>query len=234
VFEKGWGRLSERVRGKPQAALTAGEPPLPEKIEPFARSISPELWSEAASFAENLRQQGAARLAALPVKLGGGGRYDLLYFLTRFLRPRVVVETGVAAGYSTQAILKALQANGSGRLYSSDFPYFRLRQPEQYIGILVDDELKANWELYTWGDAKNLKHIAPKIDRVDLIHYDSDKSYRGRKSALTLLEPLMSQQTVIVMDDIQDNSFFYDYVRDRARGWRVFDGGGKLVGLIGL
>jgi hypothetical protein len=44
----------------------------------------------------------------------------------------------------------------------------------------------------------------------------------------------MSQQTVIAMDDIQDNSFFYDYVRDTTRGWRVLDGGGKLVGLIGL
>jgi predicted O-methyltransferase YrrM len=144
------------------------------------------------------------------------------------------VETGVAAGYSTQAILKAIQVNGSGRLYSSDFPYFRLDRPEQYIGILVDDDLKANWELYVGGDAKNLKQIAAKIDRVDLIHYDSDKTYRGRRSALKLLEPLLSQNAVIVMDDIQDNSFFYDYVRAMPRPWRVFDGGGKVVGLIGL
>jgi predicted O-methyltransferase YrrM len=234
MFEKGWVRLSELVRSKSGTARAAGATELLQTIEPFAMSVSLELWSEAAAFAESLHEQGAARLAALPVKLGGGGRYDLLYFLTRFLRPRIVVETGVAAGYSTQAILKALQVNGSGRLYSSDFPYFRLDQPEQYIGILVDDSLKANWELYVEGDAKNLRQIAAKIDRVDLLHYDSDKTYQGRKSALKILEPLLSQDAIIVMDDIQDNSFFHDYVRDTTRVWRVFDGGEKLVGLIGL
>jgi predicted O-methyltransferase YrrM len=234
VFEKGWGRLLDRGRRKSKAAPTRGVTPLPETIEPFARSISPQLWSEAVAFAESLREKGAAKLAALPVKLGGGARCDLLYFLTRFLRPHVVVETGVAAGYSTQAILKAIEANGSGRLYSSDFPYFRLHQPERYIGILVDDNLKANWELFTSGDARNLRQIVSKIDRVDLIHYDSDKTYRGRKSALKILQPLLSQNTVTVMDDIQDNSFFYDYVRGTPRPWRVFDSGEKLVGLIGL
>jgi len=51
---------------------------------------------------------------------------------------------------------------------------------------------------------------------------------------LKILQPLLSQNAVIVMDDIQDNSFFYDYVRDTTRSWHVFDAGGKLVGLIGL
>jgi len=158
--------LADRGRRKFGAARTCGVTRSPEAIEPFAKSISPELWSEAAAFAENLRKKGATKLAVLPVKLGGGGRYDLLYFLTRFLRPRVVVETGVAAGYSTQAILKAIQVNGSGCLYSSDFPYFRLDQPEQYIGILVDDDLKANWELFIQGDAKNLEDRSCRPDSL--------------------------------------------------------------------
>ena len=33
-----------------------------------------------------------------------------------------------------------------------DFPYFRLKNPEQYIGYVVDEKYKINndsWELYT-------------------------------------------------------------------------------------
>ena len=57
------------------------------------------------------------------MSLGGGGNFILLYFLTRKFN-KVVVETGVAAGWSSLAILGAFEKNGEGKLYSSDFPYF--------------------------------------------------------------------------------------------------------------
>ena len=71
--------------------------------------------------------------------LGGGADYPLLYFLTRYLNPENVLETGVAAGFSSYAILSALQKNRKGTLYSSDFPYLRIKNPERYIGIVVEN-----------------------------------------------------------------------------------------------
>ena len=99
------------------------------------------------------------KLKALDYDLGGGGNSPLLYFLVRSMRPRIVVETGVAAGFSSSAILTALKENGEGILYSSDFPYFRIKNPEKYIGLLVDEELKGNWTCLKQGDRFNLPEI---------------------------------------------------------------------------
>ena len=79
-------------------------------------------------------------LSEIQVDLGGGGNYYLLYFLVRKVNPKIVVETGVAAGWSSLSILRAFQKSGFGKLYSSDFPYFRLNKPEKYIGIVTQKE----------------------------------------------------------------------------------------------
>ena len=80
--------------------------------------------------------------------------------------PKTILETGVAAGFSSQSFLSALAKNGSGKLYSSDYPYFRIPNPEKYIGIVVDKELQNNWELYIEGDKANLDKIIRKLLRM--------------------------------------------------------------------
>lgn len=164
---------------------------------------------------------------------GGGGHYPLLYFLTRYRKPAVVVETGVAAGFSSAAFLAAMNANGSGRLYSSDFSLFRLDHPESFIGRLVDDELRRNWTLRLKGDRSNLPAILREVGSVDLLHYDSDKTHSGRAFALAQVESRLAPEAVVVMDDIQDNLFFHDHVRRRQSRFRVIGFEGKSVGIIG-
>ena len=88
--------------------------------------------------------------------------YFLLYFLVRKFCPKIIVETGVAAGWTTLSILRALDKNQVGKLYSSDFPYFRLPDPEKFIGILVPKHYKENWCLYIKGDENNIKEITGK------------------------------------------------------------------------
>lgn len=167
--------------------------------------------------------------------LGGGGYVPALYFITRYMRPDCIVETGVSAGYSSSAFLSAIKVNGMGRLYSSDFPHFRLLNPEQYIGVLVEEELKDNWDLFIDGDQANIPRILEQIDHhIDLFHYDSDKTYSGRKFAMTAVEQKLCPSSLILMDDIQDNSFFHDYVEDKGcPTCRIYEFEGKYVGLIG-
>ncbi len=44
----------------------------------------------------------------------------------------------------------------------------------------------------------------------------------------------MSKNGIIFMDDIQDNSYFHDYVmQNNISAWRVFEFHGKYVGMIG-
>lgn len=192
-----------------------------------------QLWLECQREAAALEQHGHDIVHDLHVDLGGGGYSAALLFLTRLLEPQVVVETGVAAGYSSAAILTGLAANGSGRLWSSDFPYFRLDKPERYIGVVVDDSIKGPWTLLIEGDEQNLPKIAAQIDHIDLLHYDSDKSYAGRANALDTLRNKISTETVVVFDDIQNNNHFMDLVASWDRDWWVFEWMGKYLGVLG-
>lgn len=196
----------------------------------FMVSLDPALHSEAEIFTNNQALESERKLKSLPF-LGGGGHATLLYFVTRLIRPAFVVETGVAAGHSTSAILGALARNEKGLLFSSDLPYYRIDEPELYIGVLVDDVLKGRWFLALDGDRKNLRHLPRQFKKIDILHYDSDKSYQGRKSAFRLLERHLHADTLIVMDDIQDNMFFADYVRRNRLNFHVFSLKSKFVGL---
>lgn len=198
----------------------------------FADALDARLWAESLTFAEDLHTRARELLTSMKYHLGGGGHYALLYFLVRHLRPAVVVETGVAAGWSSEAILSGLRANSHGVLHSSDFPMVRLARPEAYIGLLVRPENRARWHLYTEGDARNLPRITEVIGAapIDLVHYDSDKTSRGRRDAIALLAPRFRRGTVLVMDDIQDDLFFSELSRDRRA--RVFRFERKFLGLI--
>lgn len=204
-------------------------------LEGFARQLDSALWDEAEQVTRELNEYGKQQLAQVPFRLGGRAASPLLYFLTRLARPRSVVETGVAAGFSSAAFLAALEANGHGRLYSSDFPYLRIPDPERFIGIAVPQRLRQRWELWIEGDTANLPEIVRRAHVIDLLHYDSDKTYSGRRRSLEFLRAYLAASALIVMDDIQDNSFFHDFVKERGTmRWHVFEFDGKYVGMIGL
>jgi predicted O-methyltransferase YrrM len=181
-------------------------------------AIDSSLWEEARSFASRLEEHAEPKLRALGVEARGNGAHcALLYFLARWVQPESVLETGVASGYSSAALLAALERNGKGHLYSSDFPYLRVRNAERHIGCLVDPEVRARWTLELRGDRVNVPRLLAGAGRVDLFHYDSDKSYSGRHWVLSRVAPRLSDQAVVVMDDISDNFFFQDWLK--VSGW---------------
>ena len=192
-----------------------------------------DLLKHAICASNDLAEWGKAKLAEVNVELGGGAVSALLYYAVRKLRPDIVVETGVAAGYSSNTLLTAIRENGKGQLFSSDFPYFRLENPEQYIGIVVKPELKANWTLLTKGDENNLPEILNRLEgrQIDLFHYDSDKSYHGRERALAIVAPALKDDSLIIFDDIVDNSHFYDWITSNNFRFRIIRFGAKLNGV---
>ncbi len=205
-------------------------------VEEFCRSIDSSLYSEIYEDVKLIEKEAMKKLSKLEVSLGGGGNYILLYFLIIKFKPQNVVETGVAAGWSSLFILRALKKNGKGHLFSSDFPYFRLKNPEQYIGYLAKDETnKENWSLDIRGDEVALKEFVNKLNNneIDLFHYDSDKSYLGRDRALKILSSKLNSKTIIIFDDIQNNLHFKDYVIDHKKKFHVLEFQGKYVGIVG-
>jgi hypothetical protein len=204
-------------------------------MEAWGRRVDPVLWAESVAFARRLAESARPKvdeLTAAGVDLGGPAGVELLYFLTRALRPAEALETGVAAGWSTAAILAALAANGGGRLHSSDFPLFRISDPERYIGCVVPEELRGSWSLHLKGDRKNLPEILAHVPVVGLSHYDSDKTRAGREYFLRRVRSCTGPRHVLVMDDIQDNLVFREHVATQPV-YRVFAYQGKFIGLTG-
>jgi predicted O-methyltransferase YrrM len=227
-------KLASRLRPSHRDAALRWADGRAESIDAFAAALDPDLWAEAGTWAAEFRVRARAQLDQQAVPLAGGGHFQLVHFLVRYLRPGVVLETGVAAGYTSQAILAAMHTNGEGTLYSSDFPYFRLDAPERYVGCLVDDALRPGWHLGLNGDRANLAEFLPEIEQIDFVHYDSDKSVEGRQFVMDAIHDKLSPDAVLVMDDIDDNTFFRDWVSRTGAPCRIFGGGRKYVGLTGL
>lgn len=202
--------------------------------EEIARPLDSKLWEEADAFAARLEDHARKIFKQIEHDLGGGGDYRFLYWLTRYRRPKVVLETGVAAGWSSAAVLTALNKNRKGRLYSSDLPMFRLPNPERFVGILVEPELREKWVLELDGDEANLPKILGQIDRIDILHYDSDKMASGRAYAIDLLRPRLAPDGIIIMDDIFNDDWFRNYVTATRVPFKVVNREYGIIGEIAL
>jgi predicted O-methyltransferase YrrM len=226
------------------AARARGEHRQARRATPWCASVASRadrfvaanelLWSEAESFAAALEARAEVLLRARGFDaVGSGAHCALLYFLTRHTRPRSVLETGVAAGYASAAVLAALERNGAGRLFSSDFPYLRSPRPYDHIGCLVDPSHRHRWRIELVGDRVNVPLLLAGAGPIDLFHYDSDKSYSGRKWVFSRVLRSLSPGAVVVMDDVQDNLFFKDWIEREGWPYAVLPFRDKYVGVAG-
>jgi predicted O-methyltransferase YrrM len=146
----------------------------------------------------------------LPVTMGGEADLELLYYLAEHWNAKTVVETGVAYGWSSAVLLLSLHNREDGMLYSTDMPYAKMSN-EDFVGCLVPEILKARWKLIRLPDRQAFRKIEKQISAIDLCHYDSDKSYRGRMWAYAWLWSRLRTGGLFVSDDVNDNLAFRDF-----------------------
>ena len=171
------------------------------------------------------------RAAACPLTMGGAGDFNLLYAGVRLSGARRVIETGVAYGWSSLAILAALEGREGAKLVSVDMPYPKMNN-EDYVGIVEPERLRSNWNLVRMPDRPGLRiAIARARGAIDLCHYDSDKSWWGRKYGYPLLWDALTPRGVFISDDIQDNMAFAEFVTSRDLNFSVTEFEGKFVGI---
>lgn len=165
-----------------------------------------------------------------PVKMGGPGALELIYFACEFTKAQNVVETGVAYGWSSLASLLSLKKR-NGILYSSDMPYLG-QNGDQYVGYVVPEDLKRNWKLFRFADRESLPKIFGEGKKFDVVHYDSDKSYNGRVWAYHELYSNLRKGGVFISDDIGDNSAYQDFCETNKIETTVVEFEGKFVGVF--
>lgn len=180
-------------------------------------------YHEILSFAEQREKE-------CPVKMGGPGALELIYYACEFTNAQHVVETGVAYGWSSLASLLSLAKRG-GRLYSSDMPYLA-QDGDQYVGYVVPEKLKSNWKLFRFADKESLPKIFAENAVFDVLHYDSDKSYNGRIWAYDELYKHLRKGGVFISDDIGDNSAYQDFCEKNNINTTVVEFEGKYVGVF--
>lgn len=175
-----------------------------------------------------------AELAArtCPVRMGGPGAVDLLYHACLHLHAERVVETGVAYGWSSLAILLALEATQQGSLVSIDMPYV-LRGNSRQVGCVVPDALRKRWTLVRRPDRDALPKVLQGMTPIDLAHYDSDKSERGRAFGYAMLWSALRPGGWLISDDIHDNLAFRLFSEQVSRKPVVLPGrDGSYVGIL--
>ena len=137
-----------------------------------------------------------------------------LYAFVRNVKPKLVIETGVASGFSSTVILEAMEKNGTGKLISIDLPNYynkrgfrdeggafdRVYTPKEFgVGWLVTNKLKHRWRLKLGYS----KVILPKIKETpDIFLHDSDHSYINMSFELQWAK----RARYVLSDDITRNT----------------------------
>jgi len=166
-----------------------------------------------------------------PFTMGGAGDTQLLYDFCEITQATKVLETGVAYGWSSLAILLSLKKRIQSKLVSTDMPYAKMGN-ENFVGIIVPEELKANWVLIPEADISALPKALKILDSADIIHYDSDKSYIGRMYAYPLLYKLLRKGGLFISDDIQDNIAFKEFCEQVHVNPIIISFENKFIGLF--
>ena len=144
-----------------------------------------------------------------------------LYVIVRLLKPDLIVETGVANGKSSAFILRAIDMNKIGALFSIDKPEFEsnpasISQGEALIpenlqaGWMVPNTLRSLWTLRL-GDAVDLlPTLQSELREIDIFFHDSLHTYEHMKFELDLAHQWVKSNGVVLCDDIQYSDAFFD------------------------
>ena len=151
----------------------------------------------------------------------------LCYAACRLLKPEIVVETGVAYGVTTSFILKALQVNGKGRLYSIDLPPLG-ENADAFVGYLVPGVLRERWTLCRGMSKRVLPKLLADLGEVHLFIHDSLHTYRNIRRELDTVSPYLGRPAVAIADDVQGNRAFSDWIKTtKPAYWAVVQEKGK-------
>jgi hypothetical protein len=143
---------------------------------------------------------------------GDAGLVRAIWCLTRHLRPKNVVETGVAHGVTSRLILEALERNGDGHLWSIDLPPLD-RTWRQQIGVAVGHRLSARWSYIRGSSRRRLPGLLSQLGQIDLFIHDSLHSERNVRFELDRAWAALGPYGALVVDDVDANWGFQSFTR---------------------
>jgi predicted O-methyltransferase YrrM len=151
--------------------------------------------------------------------------FTLLYAVVKAKNPKVVIETGVANGITTNAIMKALELNeNNGELHSFDV----LQQTSKaYIG-------KGKWNFHLLNPKNTYKQIVneiTKLPKVDIWVHDSDHGYRWQKFEYLLALKSLNAGGLLISDDVDASSAWGELSKTHFRKSYIIFDSRKFIGI---
>jgi methyltransferase family protein len=143
---------------------------------------------------------------------GDAGFVRAVWCLTRHLRPKKVVETGVAHGVTSRFILEALRRNGDGHLWSIDLPPLERAWREQ-VGAAVGDRYSDRWSYIRGSSRRRLPELLSRLGQIDLFIHDSLHSERNVRFELDRAWVALRPNGVIIVDDVDANNGFRSFTQ---------------------
>ena len=165
----------------------------------------------------------------LVYKMGGMAHLNLIYNLIKCYNPKQILETGVAFGWSTLAII--LSKSQKSNLISIDLSY-PTKSSYKLVGMAIPSNLKKKFTLLSGIDYEYLYKFVINKKKFDFIHYDSDKSYLGRKKNYNLIWKILNKNGCFISDDISDNSAFYEFVTKKKLKYYILKFNRKYIGIV--
>ncbi len=134
-----------------------------------------------------------------------------IWHMARHFRPEKIVETGVAHGVSTRFILEALKRNHAGRLWSIDLAPTDPDAAAQ-VGAAAQGCCPERWRLIEGSSRRRLPSLLAEIAPIDLFIHDSLHTTPHVRFELETAWPALRQGGYVVVDDIDTNWAFHDFV----------------------
>ena len=151
--------------------------------------------------------------------------FILLYSLIKANNSKLIIETGIANGITTNAIMKALEESGAnGELNSFDvLPETR----KAYSG-------GGNWKFHLLKGKnvhKQIKSVVSSLPKVDVWVHDSNHGYRWQKFEYLLALSVLSKNGILISDDIDASSAWGELAKTHFRKSYVIFDSRKFVGI---
>jgi hypothetical protein len=147
---------------------------------------------------------------------GDPGLVRAAWCAARHLRPDVVVETGVARGLTTRALLEALERNAAGRLWSIDLPPLLERELARETAAAVPEAGRDRWTLLRGSSRRLLPGLVGGLPRIDLFVHDSMHTTRNVSFELDRVWPALTPGGVALIDDVERNVAFNSFAAAHA------------------
>jgi predicted O-methyltransferase YrrM len=126
--------------------------------------------------------------------------------IVRLTQPAVMVETGVALGFTTATVLHAMADAGKGRLYSVDLPALQ-HDPGERVGRAVPPGLEGRWQLELGDSRKKLGPLCARVAPLDIFLHDALHTYSSQMREYRTAWPFIRSGGLLISDDVNNPAF---------------------------